>query len=253
MKKYTNIPISLCEFALTNRKLNQTRIFILLKLESDGYVENYEKFEEDIANKLNLNIKTIRNSIKWLIDQKWITVNSKQNKYHIISYERLSKKINSEFKSGFSFEFDYLDNFKVLCIAIVITYYLNKKRFFNGRSGNKRGFPTMNRKLKKGFYPMANGYLAKCLGVSIATACRYKQLADKHGYIEVIPQIIYITEESGKPISSEHYDVFKLIDDKYDRPNSLRKGKKYLKRVYSDAIKSNIQTKRKAFYINGKK
>ena len=152
MRTRTNIPVSLCEYALVNRKINQLKLYIYLKLISDGHVVlyngNYKQWSEDIG----VHEKTIKSSLEWLIRQKWITVNSKRTALRIISYKNLSYKLRLSLKTGYSYEVEHVEDFKqlgALCCAIVITYYLNRKRFFDKRqSGHIKGCPITNCKKK---------------------------------------------------------------------------------------------------------
>ena len=170
--RYTNIPILLCEFALVNRKVNQLKLYIYLKLNSEGYIEfddlNFKKW----ADQIGVSERTIKTSLSWLIKEKWLTVNGKRNVIHVISYKKLKKKLNLNFKTGILFEpverISYL-YFRAFCCASVIQYYLGKKRYFERQSVTIKGVANKNCKINRGFYPMANSYLAKCLGVSLST------------------------------------------------------------------------------------
>jgi len=275
MRGYTNIPVSLCEFALVNRKINQLKLYIHLKLNSDGFVVYDEKSYKEWSKEIGISSKTIKTSLDWLIKNKWITVNGKRNALHIISYKKIGQKIGLNFKSGILFEptclADY-EYFKAFCCATVICYYLNKKRYFDRQSVIIKGVATTNCKRTNGFYPMPNGYLAKCLGVSLATAFRFKKEAEDAGFIETKAGFGYLLDEKDekdsdiekkskykikkvknkeKIFKTEDYEIIKqILVDVYKEPNRLRKGKRYLKWVESDLIHCVIKTKKKGYGKN---
>lgn len=237
---YTNIPVQLCEYALVNRKTNQLKLYIYLKINSDGEIYYYERSFNEWAEKLHINYKTIKNSLEWLIKNKWITVNSKKHTLKIISYQRLGRRLHFDSKSGYLFESNDYKDFKALCCGVVITHYLNRKRYFNRRSVNLKGF-AMIKNRKKGFYPMANKYISTSIGVSLSTAYRYKNEAEKAHYIKTISDSNYMEDSNGNKIASDNYLIFK----KNGEENKIRQGKNYLKEISSDLIHSNIKLKRK--------
>lgn len=272
MRGYTNIPVSLCEFALVNRKINQLKLYIHLKLNSDGFVVYNEKSYKEWSKEIGISSKTIKTSLDWLIKNKWITVNGKRNALHIISYKKLGQKLGLNFKSGILFEptslADY-EYFKAFCCATVICYYLNKKRYFDRhrQSVIRKGVATTNYTRKSGFYSMPNGYLAKCLGVSLATAFRFKKEAEDAGFIETKAGFSYLLsdedrrdsgiekkskykskkfENKEKIFKKEDYKIAKqILVEVYKEPNRIRRGKKYLKWVESDLIHCVLKTKKK--------
>lgn len=246
MLGYTNIPATLCQYALVNKKINELKLFIYLKINSDGEIFYNRYSHSKWARELDISSKTVKSSLSWLIKSKWITVNGIKGTLKIISYKKLSKKLNLKFKSGYLFEPLNYKYFRAMCCGVVITYYMGKKRYFNRQSGNIKGFATLkNCKRNNGFSPMPNNYLAKCLNVSLATAYRYKREAETGGFIETRPNFNYIEDEDGKRISSEYYDLFIIVNEFNELPNIIRKTKRSLKKVEPDLIHSNILLKRK--------
>ena len=249
MKTQTNIPVLLCEYVLKNRKINQFKLYIHLKLISDGYVTYNSQDFKNWSMTIGVDIKTIKSSLKWLIDNKWITVNSKRNVLHVISYKKLTKRLGLNFSSGYLYELEDYKYLKALCCAIIITRYLDRKRYFDkkqsecidGRSN------TNCRKRRDGFYPMANSYLAECIGVSIATAYRYKKTAEEVGYIDTKENHSIMTTKKGDYINPSDFAVLQKgwLNDGY--PNIIRKGKKCIKIVEADLIRTNIKFKKKDY------
>ncbi len=246
MLGYTNIPATLCEYALVNRKVNQLKLYIFLKINSNGEVGFNDRCYNEWARAISVSSKTIKNSLVWLIKNKWITVNSKRKTIKIISYRNLARKLNLKFKNGYLFEPTDYKYFKGMCCGVVITFYMNRKRYFNRQSGNIKGFAkSKNCKKNDGFTPMPNNYLANSICVSLATAYRYKVEAENGGFIETKSNLMYILDVKGKRISSENYYTFIIAANQESQPNIIRNHKKHLMKVDADLIRSYIVLKKK--------
>ena len=224
---------------------------------SDGHVVLYNGYYKKWGEDIGVHEKTVKSSLEWLIRQKWITVNSNRTALRIISYKNLSYKLKLSLKTGYSYEVEQVEDFKqlrALCCAVVITYYLNRKRFFDKRqSGHIKGCPITNCKKKNAFHPMPNQYLASCTNVSKATAYRYKHKAEMSGYIAAKPHYSIMETKQGDEISSDLYNVvLKGILDE-ERPNRLRKRKSRLEWEESTLIRSLIKVKKKEYSVKGKK
>ena len=203
---------------------------------------SYSKWAKDLC----ISSKTVKSSLQWLIKNRWVTVNSKRGSLRIISYKKLAWKLDLKFQTGFLFEPDNYQYFKAMCCGVVLTFYLNRKRYFNRRSVNIKGFAnSTNRRKYSGFYPMPNEYLAQCLGVSITTAYRYKTEAERGNFIETKSNFSHVLNADNEKITSDNYFAFILNNQTFGLPNTIRKGKKYLKEVEADLIHSNITLKKK--------
>lgn len=250
MRTITNIPVSLCEYALINRKVNQLKLYIYLKLSCKGYIEYNQTSIHKWSKEIGVHAKTVKSSFEWLVKNRWITVNSKRQALNIISYNRLKSRLQMKGITGVLIELstckDY-EYFRALCCAIVVTYYLRRKRYFDRRSERIFGGSITNRNKINSFYPMPNIYLAKCIKISISTACRIKQEAESAGYIETKGDYCYLVMSNGNKISSNHFDIMRSESLKEGNPDFLRRGRKYIKKVCSDLIKSHITCKRKGY------
>lgn len=258
MRAQTNIPVSLCEYVLINRKISQLKLYIYLKLNSEGFVvyEGDNEIYKEWGVAIGLGEKTVRSSLKWLIKHKWITVDGKRGVLKLVSYEKLSKKLNLSSKTGVLWEFNKKEDFvylKAFCCTIVITCYLRRKRYFDRQSGRINGGLIMNCSKIKGYYPMANSYLAKCLRVSLATAHRYKQEAEDAGYITTKSNYSFLMTVNGDRIKKDYYGIIQGVISDEGFPDRLRKGRQYLKLVDSDLIHSSLELKKKNYDSNRKK
>ena len=250
MTTVTNIPVSLCEYALVNRKVNQLKLYIYLKLNSDGYIRFDETSIKKCSETIGIHIKTVKSSLKWLVKNKWITINSKRQVLHVTSYNRLKNKLKTNVKTGAFIDLKDTAEYKLfeaLCCAIVITYYLGRKHYFDKWSERKYGGSNTNHNKVKGFYPMPNGYLAKCLNLSISTAYRIKQKAEDAGYIKTKSNNIFLEKEDGSRIDKDYFELIRSVELKEGKPDRLRKGRKYIKFVSADLIKSTVKCKKKGY------
>ena len=245
---YTTIPVELCEYALVNRKVNHTKLYLLLKLKSSGHIKyELDIFEcaKDWANELQLNYKTVLNCFKWLIKEKWITINSISKAIHIKGYPKLFTKLNFKSKTAIKYDPENFSDLKAFCCAVVIIFYRNKKRYFQKQSvANMERANTNCKTYPKGFYTISCNYLAKCLGVSKTTAYNFKKEAHKVGFITKKKNTVFITDDNGERYNNSHYHTYKLYRGK-SNAGRIRRGRKYLKIVEADLIKSNIHLKKK--------
>ncbi len=169
---------------------------------------------------------------------------------HVIGYNNLERKLQVKIKTGVLIDLmtdDDYKNLKALCCAIVVTYYLRRKRYFDRRSERKFGGSITNRNKGACFYPMANSYLAKCLNVSVSTAYRIKQEAEAAGYITTKGNYQYMESINGEKISSVYFDIVRSQSIKEGHIDVYRKGVKYIKLVDADLIKSHITCKRRGY------
>lgn len=249
MRDYTTIPALLCEYAILNRKVNELKLYIYLKLNSNGFVCIDIKNNNKWARELGVSNKTIKKSLEWLKKKKWITVNSKRNSLKICGYAQLKNLIKISLTIGAIFEptsvHDY-KTFRAFCCGVVIKHYLDKKKYFDQKqSAAKNGASILNRFCKKGFYPMANNYLATCLEVSLPTAFRIKNEAEKAGFIETKASFDTIEDGLGNQLPAKSFDLVKAIYSQDGLNCTIRKGKKNLLTVVSDRIRCNLVTKRR--------
>ncbi len=255
---YTTLPAGVCIYALTNRKVNQIKLYVYLKSISSGHIKYHSTiydYKKEWAKDLNCHSKTIKSSIDWLIKNKWITVNGKRKSLRIVSYKQVCIKNNIDTKRAAIYEPDNFNAFRAFCIAVAIIYFRNRKKWNDKRSAfNKRNSDASKNRYAypKGFYPLPNLYLAKCLKISKASAHKYKMEAIKYGFISRKKQISCIYSGKNKLMKEAKNAYAKgSLDEDFAR--RLRAGKKYLKIIDSDAIKSEIVLKSKRFDFDKKR
>lgn len=244
---YSTIPVLLCKYALINRMPNHLKLFVYLKYISGGHIRYNNCLIRSWATDLDLNEKTVRKLVKDLIKQEWITVNTNRGSLRAISYNQLCLKLKVNPKSAAVYEPDDFKNFKSFCCAVVITYYL-KVKYWNEKlrlSESKKVDSSMSNHSShlKGYKTLPVRYFSKCLGVSDTTANNFKKLAKEGGYIEVKRQVINMTKKDGKKIEKSMLGV--IVKSDLDLAPRIRIGKKYIKKVDADLIKSFVKIKRK--------
>ena len=223
-------------------------LFVYLKHISSGHLRFDTSLYKGWATDLNISERTVRNCITWLIKNKWITVNNKRKSLRIIQYSQLCRKLDLSRKLSCIYEPEDFSKFINFCCAVVITYYLNSKYWMDRkrRSVFKMGNTSTNRNsYSNSFKTLPIRYLAKCLDVCNATANNYKKMAVEANFLTVKNQVNIITDVNGVKLSKELITVFK--HEEKSVTGRLRLGKKYLKFVEADLIKSDIILKRKVY------
>lgn len=251
---YTTIPVQLCQYALLNGMTNHLKLYVYFKHIASGHLERKSSLYERWGVDVELSEKTVRKIINELIQKKWITVNSKRNSLRIISYAQLCRKLDIKSKMCVIYEPEEFSGFREFCCAAVYTYQANVKswRGKNRLSVSKMVGTSKNSNLHlKGYKTLPIRYFAKSVGVSISTANSFKQAAVKAGYIEVKRRVVNITDSNGKKIDRDMLSVIAIANE--DLAPRLRIGKKYLKNVEADLIKSLLIIKKKRFKYREKR
>ena len=245
---YTTIPVELCKYALLNRKTNHLMLYVYFKHIASGHLRFDTSLYKVWATDLNLSEKTIRTCVDWLIKNKWIAVNGKLKSLRIISYSQLCSNLDLCRKLSAIYEPEDFSKFINFCCAVVFTYYLNLKNWADKK--RRSVFIMGNTSTNRNFYPkdfktLPIRYFAKCLNVSIATANNYKKMAMNINLLTVKSQVLNYTSEDGTKLPKELICIFQHEDKNIT--GRLRVGKKYLKRVEADLIKSDLKLKRKVY------
>ena len=126
---YTTIPVQLCEYVLLKGKVNHFALYLYLKHNSNGYIDFDSSQYKYWAVDLNKSERWVRDAVKWLIKNKWITVNSKRNVLNLISYKKLCRKLRIHTTSGAIYEQEDFSDLRGFLCDVVIIYNLRKKRW----------------------------------------------------------------------------------------------------------------------------
>lgn len=248
MRIYSSIPVELCIYSLTKSKVNHLKLLIYLKHISTGRVSNDTTQYKMWANDIEVSSRFVREAIRWMIKEKWITVNSKRNELRITSYFQICRRLKFKCHLAAKFDGDDFSKLRSFCAAAATTYYIRRKNWTDRkrRAVSKMGDTITTRNSnRKGYSTLPVRYLARCLGVSASCANNYKMLAKKNGWLTVKRNVTSIKDNSDKPIACDVFDVF-VSNDELNK-GRFRRGLKHLKVVDSDLIRSNVICTTKRF------
>jgi hypothetical protein len=183
---FLNVPVELCKYALTNHKVNQVKLYVYLKTICSGHFKVNKNLIAIVCKELKLKSgKTFKSNLNWLLEENWITVNSKSKSYRIIGFRQLAKKLEFNSATGALFDPPEFEKFRAFLIGAVISYHSKWKRRKAWQSGLLEGSPRKSCKPPSDPSDFACLYLAKILNVSKTTASKYKVIAEKAGYIKI--------------------------------------------------------------------
>lgn len=147
---------------------------------------------------LSINRQKLNSRLKWLLQNKWIGLNSKTGNYHLNSFKVIHRRTKLSTKTGIIWdEYDFKNFNAFVYAAIFLTVARNKwwidqqKLREIGRKPQKAGMHKGRSRKCLGFrsYSLPLEYLAKAIGISIPMVCRMKAEAQKAGFIEVKHQL----------------------------------------------------------------
>lgn len=246
---YTTIPVMLIKYALINRKVNHLMLFIYLKYIASGHIKYNNDNIKAWATDINMSERWVKDALKWMVTNKWITVNRKKKSYRIISYKQLCKQLEITSISATIYQPDDFSGFKNFCCAVVITHFLKLKNYMDKKKNQSVSSLTDTSSnwyfYSKGFCAMPISYLAKCLGVSNAAADKYKKCAVKSNFLEVRKHFKTLTDSYGNKLTIEHLPSLKAVYPHL--AGRFRINGKYVSIVEADIMKSEIFTKRKRY------
>ncbi len=234
-KEYLNIPIDLIKYAIMHKSINQLKLFIGLKdLTSGQFILNKHSIEQ-FSNRIEVTPKTLKKHIGWLLNKKWITLNSKTGSYRVISFDQLSRKLKHVSKTGALFFTSYYKDFRGFVYAAFITYWM-KYLYRNNNKNWDKSKPMRNKgrtkkSLAPDFYYLPHSYLAKVLHSTKDTAVKYRHTAIKSGFLTVKKSYSKIN------LNIEQIDLFKSSINEPDK--IVRRGSKIYKQE-ADLLCSSI-------------
>lgn len=202
------VPIAMIRYFIINRKLPELQLFLTMKYTTGGHFKLNKESRNWICNILRWKSdKTFRKHLKWLINHRLVTVNSKTSNYRIVRYELAMRRLKLVGKKSARINYQDLGiRFKAFCYGSVITYYSRYKYFLDCKKGSsvrKTGHTSKND--NSPYLTLPNASLAHFMGVDIATACRYRSVARKAHYIEVYDDLVclnlpasFLTEEQER-------------------------------------------------------
>lgn len=188
-----NLPVTLIAYALSEKIVNQLRLYLYLKKNCSGYFLLDRQKINHACEFLGLKSeKTFHRNLSWLIQRKWITVNSKTNCCRVISFARLCHKLAIKTKTGVYFETSDFHSFRPFLYAAIFAWTIRHKDWQTRQPVRKKGRTRKSipehcsgsgSNRGRGPNQMPNRYLAKILSLDHSTISRYKLAASTAGYI----------------------------------------------------------------------
>jgi len=176
------LPITLIAYALSEKVVNQLRLYLYLKENCSGHFRVDEKKINHACEFLGLKSeKTFYKNLNWLIQNKWVAFNSRTNSCRIISFARLCHKLKITTKTGVHFETDDFQNFRPFLYAAIFAWTIRRKDWHERQPVRKKG--RARKSMSKPKRQMPNRYLGKILRLDQSTISRYKVVASTAGYL----------------------------------------------------------------------
>jgi hypothetical protein len=249
-KEYINIPIELIKYAIMHKSINQLKLFIGLKDLTSGQFHLDHNSIVQFSNRIEVNPRTLKTHIKWLLDKHWIVLNSKSGSYRVISFDQLSRKLKHGSKTGALFFTTYYKEFRGFVYAAFITYWMkylyrnNNKNWDKAKPMRKKG--RTKKSLAPDFYYLPHQYLANVLNTTKANAAKYRYTAVRSGFIKVTKNF------SKLDLNIDQVKLFKKYGFEQDNLIVCRRNRVYIQQ--SDILSSSILLRsKKNLSVLGKK
>ena len=179
-----NLPITLIAYALSNKVVNQLRLYLYLKENCSGHFSVADRRIENTCMFFGWKSeKTFHKNLNWLIQNKWVAYNSKTSSCRVLSLARLCHKLNCTTRTGVLFETKDLNHFRPFLYAAVIAWRIRCRNWQQRQPVRKKGRARKSMSMPKNQLP--NRYLAHILQLDHSTVSRYKLAAAAAGYINV--------------------------------------------------------------------
>ena len=211
---YMNIPVQLIRITLEQKIKNTVKLYLYLKWITSGHFILNGHVIKSICNNLGYKTpKTFYKHLNLLLKWKWITINSSKERYRIISYKQLAKKLSFRAYMGVIFEPVDFSKLNAFMYGAIISYFVKYRRRADSLSRSKGSGRSSNRNGSSSYNSLPCKYLAGVLNISQSTASEYKQLAHKHGFITVVKKY-----ETLDNVPSDNNNYWKELIDK---PNAI--------------------------------
>lgn len=233
---YLNIPVAFCVYILRTQKVKQFRLFIYLKTICSGHFKLSNELIEKTCKELGYkSVKTFHAHFKFLVQKKWITVNSKSGNYRLIGFKQVANRLKVPTSKGVIYYTEYCLCFTGFIAAAVVTYYMKY------RSHKERRSALLKRSARKcrpsASFSLPHTYLSKILKIPKITAQRYRQCAIDEGFIVVTKNYV----KTLIPTTEIHnFKKYSGAD-----PNTVRKVNKTICFQQADKLNSSLILRRK--------
>lgn len=244
-RNFLNIPVSVCYLAIERNCIKQFQLFCWLKTQCSGHFKLTEKLLYSGINQLETTQQTLKKRLKWLVDNRWIGLNTKSGSYHINSFKVIHRRTGSKLLKGILWDYYDFRKFTDFIHAAILFHqakckwwYENKRLREQGRKPVKAGIVKgcSSKCIDRPSFLLPICYVAKKLNKTPSAINRMKIAAKRSGFILVKSSFIIIESDKRKFgfIRNNHPDGHKYI---------IRKGQLY--EQLPDKIMFLITTRRK--------
>lgn len=189
------IPIDILEFALQNKLLKATAIYIFLKFYSDGKVHQNSPVFDLLKTTLNIkDQRTLAKHINSLLHLNWMGFNETSGNYFIRSFESLRGQYGFKKRQGAVCYDKDLNKLESFFFAAIVTREINVQKFLRTRRGrssaatNKRDVasqPGNPASYAPQYFGLSNSIISQKIGCKKTRASELKKQAAKDGFIKV--------------------------------------------------------------------
>lgn len=148
-RNYLNIPISLCAFALTKNHIPELQLYCWLKTQCSGYFRLSNQLVFIGIRQLSTTKNTFKKRLKWLLKNRWITLNSKTGYYHINSFLVLHNRTGSTFNKAALWEYYDFSQFKEFVYTAVLLNLAKTKWHYERKLLKEQGRNVVKAGIKK--------------------------------------------------------------------------------------------------------
>lgn len=204
---YLKIPVDLCAYAIRLKLTKPFKLYILLASITQGNVVLGLSDQIAISRYLGYSsIKSVSNNLSLLIKIGWLGYDVNRKKYWIRGFDELRSKHDLKSRKAVEFGLEFINDFEAFCFAAVIGKLLIYQGWRRRLARMKSGRAFHDLPSKPGYFPVANLYIKRLLGLSLSSGSRYKKLAIEAGFMERMSTLITV------PIKPEELGVFKSYD-----------------------------------------
>ena len=210
-----NVPITLIAYALTNKVVQQTRLYLCIKMMCSGTFKWDKHFESQACEMLNYkSLKSFERNLLWLLQNKWVAYNSTSGVIRVKSTARLCHKLDIVSHTAVWIEKEDLLQFRAFCYASIYTWSIKRKNWYQRQPARNKG--RTRKSMSKPIMEMPGAYLSKILKLHTSTISRNKTVAAEIGLIKFnhnfrdteLPEKFHYVMQKTNPEISHQYVIW---------------------------------------------
>jgi hypothetical protein len=195
-QNFLNIPVSVCYLAFQNNSINELQLFCWLKTQCSGHFKLNNQLLFNGITQLGTTRQTFNRRLKWLVDKRWIGINTKTGSHHINSFKVIHRRTGNESIKGILWEYYDFKLFREFIHAAILYDLAKKKRYYDNKRLKEQGRKPVKAGILKGCSRMCNDlpsfplpltYAAKKLNKQPTLIARMKNAAQCAGFVQVKP------------------------------------------------------------------